>query len=194
MLFARTGTPKEIVDRLHTEMSRIIATPELQDRMTSLGLIPYPPPPIAQSQAYIKSEIEKWGGLVKSLGLGGVFSAFDDPADGDYQQAMSAYAAVDPLLNAWARDKRVHVLTHYRDTEIRSIAIYGPGDEQGQMWLDDIDEYGMVGVHTAASDGFRADRRSALPHLATVLSEAYDELSRHVPSWEGRNPYAPSKG
>ena len=37
--------------------------------MTSLGLIPYPPPPIAESQRYIKSEIDKWGGLVKSLGL-----------------------------------------------------------------------------------------------------------------------------
>ncbi len=71
MLFARTGTPKEIVDRLHSEMSRIIATPELQTRMTSLGLIPYPPPPIAESQRYIKSEIEKWGGLVKNLGLAG---------------------------------------------------------------------------------------------------------------------------
>jgi tripartite-type tricarboxylate transporter receptor subunit TctC len=71
MLFARAGTPQEIVDKLHTEMSRIIATPELQTRMSSLGLIPYPPPPIAESQAYIKSEIDKWGGLVKSLGLAG---------------------------------------------------------------------------------------------------------------------------
>ena len=71
MLFARAGTPKDIVNRLHTEMSRIIATPELQTRMTSLGLIPYPPPPIAESQRYIKSEIDKWGGLVKSLGLAG---------------------------------------------------------------------------------------------------------------------------
>ena len=52
-------------------MKRIMATPEVQTRMTSLGLIPYPPPPIAESQRYIKSEIDKWGGLVKSLGLRG---------------------------------------------------------------------------------------------------------------------------
>ena len=65
MLFGRLGMPKEIVDRLHTEMTRIIATPELQTRMSSLGLIPYPPPPIAESQRYIKSEIDKWGGLVE---------------------------------------------------------------------------------------------------------------------------------
>ncbi len=71
MLFARAGVPQDIVDRLHTEMSRIIATPELQTRMTSLGLIPYAPPPVAESQRYIKSEIDKWGGLVKSLGLAG---------------------------------------------------------------------------------------------------------------------------
>jgi tripartite-type tricarboxylate transporter receptor subunit TctC len=71
MLFARSGTPKEIVDRLHTEMSRTIATPDLQSRMTGLGLIPYAPPPIAESQRYIKSEIDKWGSLVKSLGLAG---------------------------------------------------------------------------------------------------------------------------
>jgi tripartite-type tricarboxylate transporter receptor subunit TctC len=71
MLYARADVPKEIVDRLHGEMNRIIALPELQTRMTSLGLIPYPPPPIAESQRYIKSEIDKWGGLVKSLGLAG---------------------------------------------------------------------------------------------------------------------------
>jgi tripartite-type tricarboxylate transporter receptor subunit TctC len=71
MLFARAGVPKPIVDRLHSEMTRIIATPELQTRMTSLGLIPYAPPAIAESQRYIKSEIEKWGGLVKNLGLAG---------------------------------------------------------------------------------------------------------------------------
>ena len=41
MLFARAGTPQEIVDRLHSEMTRIMATPELQTRMSSLGLIPY---------------------------------------------------------------------------------------------------------------------------------------------------------
>ena len=71
MLFARAAVPKEIVDRLHAEMTRIIATPELQTRMSSLGLIPYPPPPIAETQRYIRSEIDKWGGLVKSLGLAG---------------------------------------------------------------------------------------------------------------------------
>ena len=107
---------------------------------------------------------------------------------------MSAFAAIDPLLNAWAREKGVHVLTHYRDTEVRSVEIYGPDDDRGHLWLSDIDEHGTVGVHAAASDGFRTDRQSLLPELADVLSEVYDELAQHVSSWEGRNPYATPKG
>ena len=44
---------------------------------------------------------------------------------------MSAYAAIDPILTAWARRKGLHVYTHYKDDEIRSVAIYGPDDAKG---------------------------------------------------------------
>lgn len=71
MLFTRAGTPPDIVGRLHADMLRIIATPELQTRMASLGLIPFAPPPIPDTQRYIKAEIDKWGSLVRSLGLAG---------------------------------------------------------------------------------------------------------------------------
>jgi hypothetical protein len=103
---------------------------------------------------------------------------------------MSAYAAIDPKLTAWARQKGVHVLTHHQDVEIRSVMIYGPDDDQGHLWLSCIDEHGMVGVHAGARDGFRTDRLVPLSELADVLTEVYDELAQHVASWEGRNPYA----
>jgi hypothetical protein len=103
---------------------------------------------------------------------------------------MSAYAAIDPILRAWARQKGVHVLTHYRDDEIRSVMIYGPADDQGHLWLSLIDEHGMVGVHAAARNGFRTDRLVPLSELADVLTEVHNELAQHVASWEGRNPYA----
>jgi hypothetical protein len=38
---------------------------------------------------------------------------------------MSAYAAIGPISSR-ACQKGVHVLTHYRDDEIRSVMIYGP--------------------------------------------------------------------
>jgi tripartite-type tricarboxylate transporter receptor subunit TctC len=70
-LFARSGTPVPIVTKLHDEMARIMSTPEIQQKITTLGLIPLNPPSIAETQAYIKSETEKWGRLVNELGLQG---------------------------------------------------------------------------------------------------------------------------
>jgi tripartite-type tricarboxylate transporter receptor subunit TctC len=68
-LFARAGTPEPIVAKLHDEMTHIMSDPEIQEKITTLGLIPLNPPSIADTQAYIASETKKWGALVKTLGL-----------------------------------------------------------------------------------------------------------------------------
>jgi tripartite-type tricarboxylate transporter receptor subunit TctC len=68
-LFARAGTPEPIVTKLHDEMAHIMSEPEIQEKITTLGLIPLNPPSIADTQAYIASETKKWGALVKTLGL-----------------------------------------------------------------------------------------------------------------------------
>jgi tripartite-type tricarboxylate transporter receptor subunit TctC len=46
-----------------------MSAPEIQEKITTLGLIPLNPPSIADTQAYIASETKKWGALVKTLGL-----------------------------------------------------------------------------------------------------------------------------
>ena len=71
MLLMSSKTPRPIVDRLHAEMKRIMADPEMQEKIANIGLIPNPPMSIEAMQAYIKSERVKWGGLVKQLGLEG---------------------------------------------------------------------------------------------------------------------------
>jgi tripartite-type tricarboxylate transporter receptor subunit TctC len=71
MLLVRSGTPREIVNRLHQEMQKIMREPDVQKRIVSLGLIPIDPPSIEETQRYIASETEKWGSLVKKLGLEG---------------------------------------------------------------------------------------------------------------------------
>lgn len=70
-LIARAGTPAEIVGRLHEEMSRIMKTPEVRERVAALGLIPMDPPSLADTQQYFRAEADKWGTLVKKLGLEG---------------------------------------------------------------------------------------------------------------------------
>jgi len=71
VLSAPANTPAPVVSRLHDEMKLIMADPEVTGRVASLGLLPHPVPPVAEAQAYIKSEIEKWGGVIRKLGLAG---------------------------------------------------------------------------------------------------------------------------
>ncbi len=71
ILVAPAKTPKEIVDRLHVEMKRIMVMPDIQGKILELGLIPNDTPSIEGMRTYVKSEHEKWGALVKQLGLEG---------------------------------------------------------------------------------------------------------------------------
>lgn len=71
VLVAPSATPKDIVERLHREMTKIMSDPEMQKRAANIGLLPVNPTSIADTQKYIASEREKWGNLVRQLGLTG---------------------------------------------------------------------------------------------------------------------------
>jgi len=67
-IVAPRGTPAEIVDRLHGEISAGLTDPKVKARLSSMGL-----PTLALSKAdfekLIADETEKWGRVVKSAGL-----------------------------------------------------------------------------------------------------------------------------
>ena len=71
MLFAPAGTPPAIVERLHAEMKKIMADPEMIKMTEKIGLIPVQSPDIKGIETYLASERDKWGGLVKQIGLEG---------------------------------------------------------------------------------------------------------------------------
>ncbi|MGB9369910.1 MAG: tripartite tricarboxylate transporter substrate binding protein [Xanthobacteraceae bacterium] len=71
MLLAPAKTPRDIVDRLHDEMKKIMADPAIKEKIETIGLIPFDTPSVEDLRAYRRSEQEKWGGLVKKLGLEG---------------------------------------------------------------------------------------------------------------------------
>ena len=68
-LIAKTGTPPEIVARMHEEMQRATALPGVREKIAAVGLIPMDSPSVAEMQHYFAAETAKWGALVKSLGL-----------------------------------------------------------------------------------------------------------------------------
>ena len=69
VLLAPAGTPPDVVDKLHAEMKRIMEEPGMRKKIADIGLIPLDIASVEQSRAYIKAEGEKWGSLVRKLGL-----------------------------------------------------------------------------------------------------------------------------
>jgi tripartite-type tricarboxylate transporter receptor subunit TctC len=62
------GTPREIVERLHREIVRIGALPEVQERLATLGFNPVLNAP-DEFAARIRDEMAKWGKVVRDAKL-----------------------------------------------------------------------------------------------------------------------------
>lgn len=67
-VIAPGGTPKAVVDRLNTEIVRILKTPEMQKNLAEQGAEPVGSSP-EQFGALIKSEYAKWADLIKRTGI-----------------------------------------------------------------------------------------------------------------------------
>jgi len=69
-MYAPRGTPKEIVDKLNAEVTKVLAEPEARQKLLQLGFEPAGGTP-DQLAGFEKSERAKWGPLIKSAGLKG---------------------------------------------------------------------------------------------------------------------------
>lgn len=67
-VFAPAGTPQPIVDRLHAEIMKIVATPEVQARLKGFGMVPSTMTP-AELGEYQKAEVAKWAEVIKAAGI-----------------------------------------------------------------------------------------------------------------------------
>jgi tripartite-type tricarboxylate transporter receptor subunit TctC len=67
-IFVPAGTPAPVVDRLHTEIRKILAMPEMQDKLKGFGMEPTDLT-TAQIAAFQKAEVEKWAQVIKAAGI-----------------------------------------------------------------------------------------------------------------------------
>ena len=63
------GTPREIIDLLHREISKITAMPDVKERFAALGFEPVSNTP-EEFGAYIKAEIARWGKVIRDAKIG----------------------------------------------------------------------------------------------------------------------------
>lgn len=68
-LVAPAGTPKEIVQRVNREMDKILKDPEVRARMQKAGFYSDGAGTPEQAAAYIRSQYDAWGKVVKEIGL-----------------------------------------------------------------------------------------------------------------------------
>jgi tripartite-type tricarboxylate transporter receptor subunit TctC len=67
-LAAPAGTPKPILAKLHREIVNAIESPDVKEAYSVQGIIPLTSTP-QEFRAFIKAEIDKWGALIKKIGL-----------------------------------------------------------------------------------------------------------------------------
>jgi tripartite-type tricarboxylate transporter receptor subunit TctC len=67
-LLAPAGTPPEIVNKLNSEIAKVMKDPELRKLFDSAGVEPDPSTPQAMS-AYMAQEMARWGKVVKEAGI-----------------------------------------------------------------------------------------------------------------------------
>jgi tripartite-type tricarboxylate transporter receptor subunit TctC len=67
-IVAPAGTPKEIVDLLYREIAKIVAQPDVKERLTTLGFKAVANTP-DEFGARIRLEMDKWGKVVRDAKL-----------------------------------------------------------------------------------------------------------------------------
>jgi tripartite-type tricarboxylate transporter receptor subunit TctC len=65
---APAKTPRPILDRLHAELMKVLASPDIRERLQGLGAEPAGNTP-EQYTAFMQSEIAKWDKVIKAAGI-----------------------------------------------------------------------------------------------------------------------------
>ena len=68
-VLAPRGTPKPIVAKLHGQINAILDMPDVKERLAGLGIFPFTTPTPEAFRDYIRSEIAKYGKVVKESGI-----------------------------------------------------------------------------------------------------------------------------
>jgi tripartite-type tricarboxylate transporter receptor subunit TctC len=68
MVLAPAGTPRDVITRLNTEINKILASPEVREKLEKTGVLPGAGSP-EDTLAFLKSEIARNAKVVKAAGI-----------------------------------------------------------------------------------------------------------------------------
>jgi tripartite-type tricarboxylate transporter receptor subunit TctC len=71
MFVAPAKTPRPIVDKLHRELTEILALPETKEQIVKYGFVPIENRSVEGLQDFVRSETARWSKVVQQAGLAG---------------------------------------------------------------------------------------------------------------------------
>lgn len=66
---APAQTPKPILDKLNTELTAVLALPEVKEQILKFGFLPLQNRSVDELKVFVKSEIVRWGKVVQDAGI-----------------------------------------------------------------------------------------------------------------------------
>ena len=71
MLLVPAKTPRPVIDKLHAELKGVLALPDVKEAIAKNGMVPMPDRSVEGLQDFVKSEIVRWGKVVRDAGIAG---------------------------------------------------------------------------------------------------------------------------
>ena len=71
MYAAPAGTPRDIVAKLNADLCDVLDQPQMKQQVSKAGMLPLDAGAVDDLQAFVKSEIRRWGDVVRKAGIEG---------------------------------------------------------------------------------------------------------------------------
>ena len=71
MYAAPAGTPRDIIANLNADLCEVLDQPQMKQQVSKAGMLPLDAGKVEDLQAFVKSEIKRWGDVVRKAGIEG---------------------------------------------------------------------------------------------------------------------------
>jgi hypothetical protein len=92
---------------------------------------------------------------------------------------IASYALVDPTIRRWCEAHSLTLYTDYKDYDVRTVDVVGPGGAKCQVWIDPP-EHGEVIIHICPYAPLHERLTVRVEDIAAALEQAYDLAAQFV--------------
>jgi hypothetical protein len=92
---------------------------------------------------------------------------------------IAGYAVVDPAIRQWCEVHSLVLCTDFKDYDVRSVDVVGPGGRKCQVWIDPPED-GLVTVHIWPYAPPHKCLTVRVEDISKALEQAYDLAAQFV--------------